>query len=97
MDFSFIKSKDTRALISNGYCAVDQLELWSWLKDFTPNDNEGFMWSGHPNIYQIMKKMDSLPNPPEHSGSSFAFTMRHLEYIAKNGMDSYKTFMTGTD
>jgi hypothetical protein len=38
--------------------------------------------------------MESLPNPPGHSGGSFAITMRHLEYIAKNGMDKFKIYMT---
>jgi hypothetical protein len=37
--------------------------------------------------------MHSLPDSPDHSGSSFAFTMRHLQYIAKNGMEKYKKFM----
>ena len=34
--------------------------------------------------------MEELPNPPGHSGSSFGFTMRHLHYIAKNGLDKYR-------
>jgi hypothetical protein len=93
-DFSFIHNKLTRSNISNGYTAVSQLELWSWLKDFEPAANEGFAWSKHPNVTKIGNKMHELPDSPGHSGSSFAFTMRHLEYIAKNGLDQYKTFMT---
>ena len=90
-DFSFILDIDTRNLVSNGYTAVSQLELLGWLKEFTPNSNEGFMFSSDPNIYKIIGRMESLPNPPGHSGSSFAITMRHLEYIAKHGIDKYKT------
>jgi hypothetical protein len=93
-DFSFIRDDLTRSNMVNGYAAVSQLELWSWMKDFEPLDHEGFKWSQHPNVIRIGEKMESLPNPPGHSGFSFAFTMRHLEYIAKNGMDRYKTFMT---
>jgi hypothetical protein len=82
-DFSFIRDEHTRRLVSNGYDAVNQLELWSWLKTFEPNANEGFSWSNHPNINRIIQKMESLPDAPGHSGCSFALTMRHLEYIAK--------------
>ena len=90
MDFSFISDSHTRSLVSNGYTAVSQLELWNWMKEYTPENDEGFAWSKHPYIYRIMDKMESLPNPPGHSGCSFAVTMRELEYIAKNGIDKYK-------
>jgi hypothetical protein len=76
-------------MVINGYNAVTQLELWSWMKEFDPKEG-GFMFSNDPNIYKIVGKMETLPNPPGHSGSSFALTMRHLEFIAKNGMDEYK-------
>lgn len=88
--FDFISDLHTRSLISNGYSAVTQLELWDWMKEFTPAESDGFMWTNHPNVYRICEKMESLPNPPGHSGSSFAFTMRILEFIAKNGLDEYK-------
>jgi hypothetical protein len=93
-DFSFISDEHTRSLVINGYNAVNQLELWSWLKDFEPAANEGFAGSKHPNVSMIGMKMESLPDAPGHSGSSFALTMRHLEYIAKNGMAKYKEYIT---
>jgi len=92
-DFSFIRDPYTRRLISNGYTAVNHLELMGWLRNFCPRDSEGFMWSSHPNIKKICDKMESLPDAPGHSGSSFAITMRHLEYIAKHGIEEYKVFM----
>lgn len=93
-DFSFISDEHTRSLVINGYNAVNQLELWSWLKDFDPKD-DGFMCSDHPNVIMIGMKMESLPDAPGHSGCSFGITMRNLEYIAKNGMAKYKEYMTG--
>ena len=93
-DFSFISDEHTRSLVINGYNAVNQLELWSWLKDFEPAANEGFAWSNHPNVSMIGMKMASLPDDPGHSGGTFALTMRHLEYIAKNGMAKYKEYIT---
>lgn len=89
-NFNFIPDSHTRSLIINGYQAVSQLELWGWMKEFNPEPSEGFMWTTHPNVYRISEKMESLPNPPGHSGSSFAITMRELEFIAKHGIDEYK-------
>jgi hypothetical protein len=89
-DFSYIKDEHTRNLISNGYRAIMLLELNSWMEIYEPEEDEGFAWSQHPNITKIMKKMEELPDAPGHSGFSFAFTMRHLEYIAKKGISEHK-------
>lgn len=92
-DLSFINDSHLRSMISNGHQAVTQLELWSWMKTFDPNDR-GFMFSSDPNVILIGRTMDTLPNPPGHSGSSFGTTMRHLQFIAKNGLDKYKAELT---
>ena len=89
-DFNFISNAHTRNMVSNGHAAVSQLELWSWLKNYSPDEGDGFMFSDHPNVIRILEKMESLPNPPGHSGGSFAETMRYLEHIAKYDMDSFK-------
>ena len=93
-DFTFIKEGMTRDCIVNGYEAVSQLELWEWFKSYTLDEGEGFMFNDHPNVTKIGNKMHELPDSPGHSGFSFGFTMRHLHYIAKNGLDQYKIFMT---
>lgn len=94
-DLSFISDTHTRAMIQNGHQAITQLELWPWLKTFDPEDG-GFMFSSDPHINMISEKMDSLPNPPGHSGSSFGFTMRHLQFIAKHGLQKYMEEMKKT-
>lgn len=89
-NFEFISDLHTRKMIANGYQAISQLEMWSWLRNYEPEDGRGFMYSSSPNLDIIVQKMDSLPNSVGHSGSSFGFTMRALHYIAKNGIDAYK-------
>lgn len=89
-DFSFISDQHTRALVSNGHVAVSQLELWDWLRTFEPKANEGFMFSSHPNIAVIGNKMHEIDDSIGHSGSSFAYTMRELQFIAQKGIDDYK-------
>jgi hypothetical protein len=91
-DFSFIGDDQTRSMVTNGYTAVTQLEAWSWLSTYRAK--KGFMFSDHPNITVIGDLMEALPNPPGHSGASFGITMRHLEFIAKNGAEAYKKQMT---
>jgi hypothetical protein len=77
-------------MISNGHEAVTQTELWDWMKQFDPPVEEGFMWTTHPYIYKIKIVMESLPNNPRHSGASFYTTIKHLKFIAKNGIHKYK-------
>ena len=88
VDLSFIRDTHTRKMVANGHEAVTQLELWSWLSTFEPEN--GFMYTPHENIDAISRKMDSLPHAPGHSGASFGLTMRHLQFMAKHGMNKYK-------
>jgi hypothetical protein len=74
-------------MLSNMCEAITELNLWDWLRTFTPKENEGFMWSRSPEINQIAShpKVDS----DGHSGASFAWTMRNMEVIAKRGWYHY--------
>jgi hypothetical protein len=66
--------------------AITQAGLWSWLAEFTPRQDRGFLFTTHPNMNVIQSHM-KLAN--QHSGSSFAVTMRAMEYIAKKGWDNW--------
>lgn len=68
--------------------AITECNLWEWLKEFTPKENEGFMFSNHENLNLIHSKMKLIDY---HSGSSYGWTMRQMEYVAKNGWDKYYT------
>lgn len=61
--------------------AITSCGLWDWLAQYTPEDGKGFMFSEHPNLTRINNAMKY----GGHSGSSYAWTMRQMEYIAKNG------------
>ena len=52
--FDFISDTHTRTMISNGYSAVSQLELWEWMRNFSTS--EYFMRTKHPNAYRIIEK-----------------------------------------
>jgi hypothetical protein len=86
-NFIFIADPHIRNMVSNGYTAVTQLGLWDWLRT---SNTDTFMFFSHPNVIKIGNKMESLPDSPGHSGNSFGFTMRNLEYIAKHGLEEYE-------
>ena len=87
--FAFIRDSWEKQMVENGYQAISELELWDWLKTYEPGEY-GFMCSNHENILIISQKMQSLPNLPNHSGSSFGHTMRILQFIAKEGLEQYR-------
>lgn len=83
-DFSFLK--DNINMISSAYGVVQSNEAWELLANFT---GESFMFNTDPAIHTLMIKVSDAYGG-DHSGSSIAFTMRHLEFIAKHGFAAYK-------
>ena len=57
---------------------------WTYLRDNPPSETTGYMFSNNPAFLAINSNMQV-----GHSGSSYAWTMRNLQYIAIHGMDAY--------
>lgn len=60
--------------------------MWSYLHINPPLEKTGYMFSDNAMFTAIMHNMQV-----GHSGSSYAWTMRNLQYIASHGLDSYIT------
>lgn len=75
----------SKMMYIDAYSTITQLDLWSWLSTYTPHKKEGFMFSSHPNICKIEGALKT-----GHSGASFAFVMRAMEYIAKYGYPAFE-------
>ena len=58
--------------------------MWSYLRDNPPSERTGYMFSDNPMFSAINSNMQV-----GHSGSSYAWTMRNLQYIATHGLDAY--------
>jgi hypothetical protein len=69
------------AMLEDAEAAITQCGLWDWLREYTPEEGKGFVFSSHPNLDRIISAMKY----EGHSGSSYAWTMRQMEYIAKHG------------
>ena len=83
--FGFIPESQ-RTMYSSAFDAITQLELWSFMRNFS---GESFIFSSAPEVSRISAKIAEL-GYHGHSGASFGFTMRAMEYIAKNGIDRYQ-------
>ena len=60
--------------------------MWTYLRNNPPSESTGYMFSADPVFGAIMNNMQV-----GHSGCSYAWTMRNLQYIASHGMDAYIT------
>ena len=79
-EFKYISSYNDRVMMTNAWQAITLTETW----DFVKQDIDSFMFSLEPQISIISKKMEEL-GYNGHSGSSFGWVMRNMQYIAKHG------------
>lgn len=87
-DFSFIQDKGTRLMLEEAYETVEKLGAWEELKSNDVPGEGGYMFSTHPVVNKIAK---ACPDTVGHSGSSWGWTMRQIDFIAKGGWDAYVT------
>ena len=82
--FEYVNEWD-RKMFVNAWQAITLTENWEFMKA----DIESFMWSGDLRVDIISAKMIEL-GYNGHSGSSFGYTMRRMQYLAKNGEEKFK-------
>ena len=84
MDFNSLGyTPEESQMLSNMHTAITDANAWEWLRNF---NGESFMFSNDPEILLITGKLAGANN---HSGFSFAWTMRQLEGLAKMGPDAF--------
>lgn len=95
-DLSYIKDKWSADMIRDGMNAIveasagemlknKEINAWDYLSSYSPPSSHGFMFSDDRIVSEIMNYMSV-----GHSGSSYGYTMRNLEFIAKNGIEKHK-------
>ena len=80
-----IYDSNNRIMLKNAHQAITNAEAWDWIKNF---QGQSFMFSNDAMIGKISKNMVAL-GYDGHSGSSYGWTMRCMEYLAKNGKDAF--------
>lgn len=92
-DFESVYGAFETTMLKDAYQAITACDLWDWVKTFSPEDGKGFMFTRHPNLDRIEKEMKF----GGHSGASWAWTMRTMESIAKNGWDAHRNKVRGAN
>ena len=87
--FEFVENIENRILLQNAYTALSMTDGgWEYAKE-DPGEG-GFIWSENPIKSEIMKNMDKCTPEVGHSGASFGCIMRHMQFIANNGIHQYE-------
>jgi hypothetical protein len=84
-EFNTIADEHSRIMLKNAHQAITSTEYWHYMRTFS---EQSFMFSGSPTVSAIMKKMSEL-GYDGHSGCSFGWTMRQMEFLAKNGKQAF--------
>jgi len=82
----YIKNKILREMLENAWQAINLTETW----DFVEQPTYSFTLSNDKRIWIITEKMEEL-GYYGHSGNSFGCTMRHMHFLATNGVEKFKT------
>jgi hypothetical protein len=83
IDGDFTKLKLThheKTMLDDAYKAVSITKMWNYIRNKDFNEN-GFMFCTDDELSKISAAMAYQG----HSGASFAWVMRQMEYIAKDG------------
>jgi hypothetical protein len=85
--FNYVNDKHIQEMFLNAYQSIQLTETW----DFMKQDIDSYTWSRSKEVKIISNKMSEL-GYNYHSGSSFGFTMREMQFIAQNGLEAHKIF-----
>ena len=85
--FNFINDNSTKELLQSAHKAITNCEMWDWIRH---NKIGSFMYDNGTEMKIIRTQMEKDPINRNHSGSSYGWIMREIEYIAKYGYSKYE-------
>lgn len=98
-DLSYLNDNHSADMIKDGMRAIvrvgempniktKEINVWKYLSEYSPPADRGFMFSGgDDNIVSLVQNQMEIG----HSGCSMGWTMRNIEFIAKNGLYEHRT------
>lgn len=97
-DLSYLNDSWSEDMVRDGMRAIlranqvpsiktREINVWKYLSEYSPPDGRGFMFSQGDNdiVSQVQYHMET-----GHSGCSMGWTMRQIEFIAKNGLPAHR-------
>jgi hypothetical protein len=97
-DLSYFNDKWSEDMIRDGMRSIllvsqlpevraKEINVWKHLSQYSPPSDRGFMFSyGDDRLVTLVQ--DNMETG--HSGSSMGWTMRQIEFIAKNGLPAHR-------
>lgn len=97
-DLSYLNDNHSADMIRDGMRAIirvgqlpevrdKEISVWTYLSKYSPPSDRGFMFSyGDDRIVTLVG--DNMETG--HSGCSMGWTMRNIEFIAKNGLPAHR-------
>ncbi len=98
-DLSYLNDNHSADMIKDGMRAIvlvgempniktKEINVWKYLSEYSPPADRGFMFSsGDDTIVSLVQNQMEIG----HSGCSMGWTMRNIEFIAKNGLPEHRT------
>jgi len=86
--FDFMGNMEAR-MIKSAYQVIHENNAWQTMLLYTKAEHESYELPEDPDVIEIMDKISKAYGL--HSGSSCAWTMRHIDFIAKHGYENYKS------
>ena len=87
--FDYIKDNHSRSMLINAYNAAKKLEMLDFFKQENPPDNTGYMFWSDPRLGKFGNELES----DGHSGSSFAWVCRSLQFFMRDPEGHKNAFM----
>jgi hypothetical protein len=84
-NFEYISDRNEKEMLTNAFKAITETNLW----DFMAKDIYSYMFSSEKEVTKIGNKMIDL-GYGLHSGASFGWTMRAMQYLAQHGENEFK-------
>jgi hypothetical protein len=81
-------SKHDAAMLQDADDAITKCGLWGWMAEFNPAAGVGFMFTKDEHLDRINAEMKLYDT---HSGSSYGWTMRTMQKVARIGKDKFAT------
>ena len=87
--FDYIKDAHVKKMLINCWQAVLLTNTFYFFKE-KPEKTQGYLFSQAPEIKIIISQMKKLPNFVDHTGFTFVWTLRQINYIVIHGEEKYK-------
>ena len=91
-NFEFIEDKESRLMLQSAFNAINGI-TGGWEELLKDPGSGGFIFSKHDNDKMSELKSAVIKADPSHSGTSYAWTMRNMQGIARLGWNQYKQLM----